>query len=417
MATLTLVLLFFAFSWRTGVALSTEELVDLVRDLKGNDNRIMRWDATEYTAARQAEGACEKLPLATQLLVNEKDDERQRLACEYATWCITDNPFQRARFSEQDGIHKAVVNIVQKGSPETSAVASHLIYIASFANEKNHQGFYQAGAVKALASVITAKDGLAVQLMWAMAALQNLAASYCATKNNGRCWWEWKGKDHVTIDKHALPVISDGSAVRQQAIKIPGLIPALQRYTCQGPVAGEASETNKLPGENAVTGVDDANPSIIPWAAAGALKNLALEKEAKPVLEGTSFRCYCNLRNSYDWLEGMIHDSLHHGCCVAISEIKSLTHSPTPCSSIPELKANDLISFLRPNDPCWDDEDGIMRCVDDLFFDREGYDCYDYGEPTEEECQAKDIFTGKTALESCCGCGGGLKLSGDHEEL
>ena len=295
-------------------AVTTDELVQLIHDLKGDDDRIMRWDATEHTAKRQTGGACEKVPEVTAMLVEEaskkKNEERMRLGCKYLTWCITDNPLQRARFSEQKGIHEAVVNLVKSKVPETSAVASHLIYIATFSNEQNHQGFFADGAVQALADVITMADKgtskpLAVQLMWAMAALQNLAASYCATRNNGRCFWEWQNQDdHVTIERSALPIVSDGSQIRQTAMKIPNLIPTLQKYACQGPVPGKASDTNILPGENAVAGRDDANPSIIPWAAVGALKNLALEKEAKPLIEGPSMKCYCELKDSYDWLEG-----------------------------------------------------------------------------------------------------------------
>lgn len=237
-----------------------------------------------------------------------------------------------------------------------------------------------------LAEIIDDKTALPVQLMWAMAALQNLAASYCATRHNGRCFWSWDGKkDHVTIEKEAKPVISDGSPVRLAALDIPSLIPMLQHWACQGPVPGRASDTNILVGENAVAGRDDANPAIIPWAAAGALKNLALEKAARPMLEGPGFACYCKLKESYDWLE--------------------------------ELKANDLLLFLRPHDPCWDDGENSAMCIDGIFLDKEGYYCDDYEEADDEECQETDIFTGKSANELCCGCGGGTKYGDSHEEL
>lgn len=100
MALLTLVLLLLlTIGWQqaTVVAVSTAELVTLIRDLKGTDDRIMRWDATEHTAERQAKGACEKLSEVTAMLVKEKDDTRLRLGCEYLTWCITDNPVSRCR--------------------------------------------------------------------------------------------------------------------------------------------------------------------------------------------------------------------------------------------------------------------------------------------------------------------------------
>lgn len=312
-------------------AVSNDELAELIRDLKGTDERIMRWDATKHTAKRQQSGACEKLVQVAADLVQakqKKDDTHWRLACEYATWCITDNPYQRARFSEQEGIHEAVVRVVKSGSPEASAAASHLIYIATFSNEKNHQGFFQAGAVQAVADVITSSlsnkkepKPLAVQLMWAMAALQNMEASYCATQDDGRCYWDWDGKhDHVTMDKSSLPMLSDGSAVRQLAMKIPNLVTTLQHYACQGPVPGAASDGNILPGENAVAGKDDANPAIIPWAATAALKNMALEKEAKPLIEeGNAFKCYCLIKDSHDWLEGTLGGRSDNACLACVS--------------------------------------------------------------------------------------------------
>ena len=82
-----------------------------------------------------------------------------------------------------------------------------------------------------------------------------------------------------------------------------------------------------------------------------------------------------------------------------------------------ELKGNDLLLFLRPHDPCWDNHEGASWCIDNLFLDEEGYYCDGYEEADEEECQAKDIFTGKTANASCCGCGGGEKYGVAHEEL
>ena len=56
-------------------------------------------------------------------------------------------------------------------------------------------------------------------------------------------------------------------------------------------------------------------------------------------------------------------------------------------------------------------------CIDEVFLDEEGYYCDGYEEATEQECQAKDVFTGKTAKEKCCGCGGGTKYGTTQDEL
>ena len=95
MSSISLLILFMLLTWQQYagvVAVSTEELVSMIRDLKGTDERLMRWDASEHTSERQKEGACEKLLEVAEMLIKEKDDTRQRLACEYATWCITDSP-------------------------------------------------------------------------------------------------------------------------------------------------------------------------------------------------------------------------------------------------------------------------------------------------------------------------------------
>lgn len=389
--------------------ISANDLTALIHDLKGTDERIVRWDATDHTAARQEEGACEKLPLATAALVEEPeeddddDDVRRRLACEYAAWCIADNPRQRAIFGDREGVHASVIELVASESSATSSAAGHLIYIAAFANERNHQSFVREGAVRSLAEVIlrSTKTGSeaknspppppsAVQTMWAMAALQNLEASYCDTEDDGRCYWDWHASDHddghrLEVEVESRPVLSDGSSARRAAMEVPNLIDALKEHVCRGPVQG-----NVLPGYNSVVGRLDENDAIVQWAAAAALKNMALEKDARPLIEeGRSFDCYCRLKYSDDWLE--------------------------------ELKGNDLLLFLRPHDPCWyDDDEFISLCVDGLFMDEEGYHCDDYGEideEEEEECEAKDIFTGKPAAELCCGCGGGVWYGESRDEL
>lgn len=75
--------------------------------------------------------------------------------------------------------------------------------------------------------------------------------------------------------------------------------------------------------------------------------------------------------------------------------------------------------FLRPHDPCWDDDEDTALCVDGVFLDNEGYYCdgYENPEDPEQECKAKDIFTGKAAKELCCGCGGGVKYGETQDEL
>jgi hypothetical protein len=366
-----------------GATLTRTELEGLVQDVRGDDTRIMRWDASEHTAKRQAEGGCDSLPAALDLLtaksVLSADEEVKALACEYATFCITDNPVHRAKLaSHGQEIHSAIVKLVTSENPQTSAMASHLIYIATFSNAENHQEFFAAGAVAQLSSVLQngAKEDskiTPVQIMWAAAALQNLAASYCDTKDDGRCYWFWpKSRDHVVLTKESVSMISSGSSVREAILQNLDLIQVLNDYVCHGAVEGEKSDENPFPGDNAETGKHEVSANLIAWAAAGALKNIALEPKAREYIE-PALPCLCDLAQSPDWLE--------------------------------ENKGNRAIAYLRRDDPCWHEDDGSI-CVDHPFYDEAGYTCTDYGEATEEECTTVDRL-GVSANDACCGCGGG----------
>jgi hypothetical protein len=220
--------------------------------------------------------------------------------------------------------------------------------------------------------------------MWAAAALQNMAASYCGTENDGGCYWAWNNKaTHVQVEEESLPIVADGTATRLAMLAEENLVEALVDYVCAGPNVEEASDTNILPGENAQDGRDDASPNLIAWAAAGALKNLALEPTAKERIED-AMPCLCRLRESSDWLE--------------------------------EAKANDALFFMRRVDPCWFREDGSGDlCIDDNFLDDEEFSCDDYAQATEDECANKDILTGVLASDACCECGGGHRYGIEHE--
>ena len=384
--------------------LTALQLRDLLHTVRGDDRRIVRWDATDYTARQQVNGGCDSLGDALQTIIekaseedtsasDDNNEEIVRLAFEYATFCITDNLAHRAQMTKYSpGIYQSIVHYVSSTNQHTSATASHLIYIASFSNTDNHQGFFQAGAVSALSNVIKTgeQSGLPVQVMWASAALQNLAASYCQTKDDGRCYWFWpqqKNNVAVKIDPDSLPLLSDGDRVRREIANDTDLINKLVQYACQRPVKGRMTRTNPYPGENAQVGVHDESPNLVAWAAAGALKNIALLSQAAPLIE-PALPCLCRLAHSHDWLE--------------------------------ENKGQGAIEHLRRDDPCWfQKKDGRPSlCVDRVFYDDEHYTCTDYGEATREECTTMDS-NGATANDACCGCGGGdyETVSSRDEEL
>ena len=140
------------------LALTTAELESLVTSLKGDENRLFRWNASPTTAERQ-ETDCSKLTEAAKLLFDsDVSVEDKAHVAEYATFCITDNPKNRATFGDVEGVHKVVIDLVANEDVKLSYLACHLIYIATYANEKNHQAFIKDGAVEALGKVILDDD-------------------------------------------------------------------------------------------------------------------------------------------------------------------------------------------------------------------------------------------------------------------
>lgn len=139
-------------------SLKDSELKNLLDNIKGDDNRLFRWDATTYTYEKRRDRGCRKLDEAIAVLMDStRKSTSQSLAAEFLTFCITDSPPHRGRFSNFDGIHEVVVDLVVSKDHYLSSLASHLIYIASFANRLNHQTFIEANAVPALAKIIMSK--------------------------------------------------------------------------------------------------------------------------------------------------------------------------------------------------------------------------------------------------------------------
>jgi hypothetical protein len=382
--------------------LTVTELTALLAVIKGDDYRLMRWDATEYTAIQQATGGCDALPAALRLLAtattttstttngsrsSNASSTLLGLACEYITFCVTDHAGNRATLAQHGpAVYETIVSLLgEQENTYASAMAAHVVYIASFANADNIQGFYQADAVPALAAVVKDIEAAPFQTMWAAAALQNLAASYCATADDGRCYWDWPYDDtvpaHVGLTADSLPVIADGTAVRQAMVQDTELVQRLLELACQGPVRGtRPTNQNPFPGVNAVAGQHDASPAVAPWAAAGALKNLALSPAGKSAILQSSnnnraLQCLCRLQHSADWLE--------------------------------ENKGEGALHHLRQGGPpCWWDDAGNTLCVDSDFLDAEGYTCTDYADASEAECKAVNAKQ-VAAHEACCACGGG----------
>jgi hypothetical protein len=263
-----------------------------------------------------------------------------------------------------------------------AAAACNLIYISSFSNKENHQGYIKAGAVEALSTVIKSSHSRPHVLMWACAALANLAASYCSGNKDGRCYWDWKQDGKLTIGKSSRPLNSDGTPVRKAMLQDKDLIQILQKLTCTKPASQQTTtdqNNNPWPGKNAIKGRDEDAPSIVTWAAAGALKNLALLPEAHQVIEQV-LPCLCRLHNSPDWLE--------------------------------QNKGEMTIYHIRKANPCFygmsgNDIDQDLSCIDHVWEDKDGYVCNDY---KAKDCEGDGSVPNKqgvSAKDACCVCNGG----------
>lgn len=371
------------------------DLSETVTKLAGDDHRLIRWDASDETVELQAE-LCEavlKDGIAA-VVASKKKGSDTLIAMQALILCITDNPDNRKTFSKSKNVYKPVVAALKdKSNPAVVAAAGNLIWISVFGSPENHAGFLQAEAIDALATVVMTHTNPAA-IMWAAAALQNLAASYCDHEENApHCHWDRveKGSLDVSITEHSGKVLIDAAEARKAMLATPGLVDQLIVLACEGPVPKEMSETNPYPGLNAVVkaGLEDAtvapheeSTNIIAWAATGALKNIALDPKAKELLE-PHLLCICRLSQSYDWLES--------------------------------AKANDLIYFLRPSVPCWfnwEKEDvepkTVNACIDQIFVNDKGLTCYDYEYGVDDEyCEHEDPKTKVKASTACCGCGGG----------
>ncbi len=185
-----------------------------------------------------------------------------------------------------------------------AAMAAEAIWILSFNNANNHNFFLSHGAISSLSEVVQydnenivgrSLSRLRIAKMWAAAALQNLAASYCKT-DTGHCWWDYD--HHLFLHPESPLRNSLGGMAREIILKDTDLISYLKDAVCrQGPIL-----TKPWPSEAAIGDINNATDQITTWAYVGAIKNLALsEQDTTGVFEDVK-DCLCDLSYSEDWL-------------------------------------------------------------------------------------------------------------------
>ena len=341
-----------------------ETLKDVAAYLRANDTRLVRPGPSDKTWKRQDSDACGLyLEQAYQMLakpLGARAESVLRDAANVITLCTTDRPKHRAKLTTVvQGVPTAIVSLVSSSTSYSSmAAAAECIWISSFSSRENHEAFVDAGAVDSLSRVLTEHDcdslaakqaaqGCYLAQMWAAAALQNLAAAYCDTKNWGGCDWEGTdttttdGRHEIAIDKDT-PVQFNPEPIRLSMIRNTKLLKTLEKIICDN-----VKELDKAPSERTwpsrakVTEVE-LSPSVATWGAIGAVRNLALSPEfyAKMPLDLQNCLCAHAVR-SPDWLESSKAKDAIYRFGFERSDVCEPLYDPKKCFDFKDWKDNE----------------------------------------------------------------------------
>jgi len=312
--------------------------------LRADDNRLFRPFPTKTThdVREEEDSACKSnLPKVLNYLTDPSAPVFLRgQAAEILSLCTNYHSENREKIGSSEGVVTTLVEMVKSGTKkihhddqkeaflelDTIARAAEAIWILVYNSPTNHKAFVDAGAIEALAEYLLETgtvrgDGKAClhkgqevegrgrtpchhARMWSAAALQNLAADYCG----GTCWFEWNEDNSALIpdpthEHGAMEVTISAEKERQTMAKYDGLVDELVAMACSSIAHDKPSPDFPWPSA-AIMGRDDGMPSLVTWAAVGALKNLALSDTLRHDLaSGMGYRCICDAYGSKDWLE------------------------------------------------------------------------------------------------------------------
>lgn len=419
-------LLSLATSLASAKVLESLTLQEMSKELRGKDNRLVR-PFPEKTTTKVQNDMCPFVihSLVETVSASEKLKDRGD-AAEVLHLCTTHNPANRADIGTaekgqifngiKDLIHTAMatLNAIEAMSEEEDedkieairievgkaiAQASEAVWILSYNNEQNQIGFFKAGVVDELIMslknlpVFFSNDGpFSATNMWSLAALQNLAASYCDSES-GYCDWQRndetrelylpKGiKTTTTIDKDIRTQIMDNIKEKDEL----SFGKLLVYMLCNGPVNSPHDETYSWPGRASYPH-STTHPEVVPWAAAGLFKSLVIDESTRRYFSqqnddnGQLFICLCSMyKNTPDWLE-------ENKATIATYRMGWEDYCPSP------------------NDHC-NDKEGWAES-------ETGKTCSDY--ESEKLCAAMGMNLGRgiPANKACCVCGGGTP---DHSK-
>lgn len=390
--------------------LAFESFEDVATFLRAKDTRLVRPSPSDETWARQKSDACGLyLEQAYQILARRvpPNENIMTAAVQVITLCTTDRPKHRAKLTTvTEGVPAAIVSLLSSSSSSyaSKAAAAECIWISSFASEPNHQALVKAGAVERLSDIITDNDCNKLSVkeapqchlaqMWAAAASQNMAATYCRS-DSGRCDWEWT--DTKTKDgRHEIVVADkvsyDPEDVRKSLIHNMQLLKALTQSIC-----ANVAELDKAPRERTwpsrakVTKLDKVTPSVAAWGAIGAIRNLALSPEFYEKIPADLLKCLCaHAVRSPDWLEDSKADDAIYRLGFDKKDVCEPLYDRSQCSDYKD----------------WKDEDG-EPC---RTYEKKRW-CAEYSDyaPSNDENYV-------TAGVGCCACGGGNKKKQSVED-
>ena len=290
----------------------------LSSSLRGSDLRLMPWSASPHTSSLQP-SLCPQVLSVFVPLLPECEGREAVAVMDLVTLCCVDSPSFRSDVSAVSGFHSAVSSALGRPGEGAGvrAAAAHVVYNVVFNDVKNRFGLVGAGAVAGLADVARNSSGREshVGRMWAFAALQNLAASYCdwGPDGDGRCYWVWEpgegGGWELRVGRDSGAVVSDGEGARRAMFGDKDLMDEAVCLACKGPTLEEP-----YVGSTAVRGRDDEDPSIVTWSALGFVKNMALHPPAREYLLSKGIKaCLCKYAGAEDWLEqNKVGGAMHH---------------------------------------------------------------------------------------------------------
>jgi hypothetical protein len=228
---------------------------ELHKELRGGDDRLIRPSPTKETAAAQTETCPFMISSLVETVKSGANISVRGEAAEVLALCTTENPANRADIglTNKGQVFDSITDLFKSGNAtwestrgpdgrmrvsdtegekiragvtKAFAQAAEAIWILSYNNENNQKGFFNAGTVEVLMGTIKMcpvnfnRDGVCSEaVMWMLAALQNLAASYCDTAD-GTCEWEVTEKRQLVLPKGVKKVTKIDEQIRAKMLEL-----------------------------------------------------------------------------------------------------------------------------------------------------------------------------------------------------